>query len=710
MNRRLIKCFIAVIIMCTAMSVPAGARSAQAKSSVGVVNTDGLNIRSGAGTGYAVVTHNGAGIKLNTGAKVNILGEYFGGWYKVSFTYSDKSYTGYAASMYVTRRKGKEDASDIHIPASVTTAQKVSVKAKSGAAYLKSGGKNVKLKKGKKVTVNAVKKTKKATWYSVEFDYKGQMLTGYVNSGYVKINKTQAAAYTLKKTPIRKKAGTTSYVKVKKKIVKLKKNAKITVIKEKTVKGTKWFYIKAKANKKTVKGWIMQSNIMFSSGYGEQNNSNSQTPSPTPVTALSDAEFEAEMNAQAFPESYKPYLRELHKTYPYWSFKTYNTGLDWNTAVDNESKVGKSLIPNTKAAAWKSYESGAYDYAADRYIVYDGTSWVTASRQAVAYYMDPRNFLTEKYVFMFEALAYEPQYQNADGVDKILNNTIYKGASYTYTDDAGNPFTASYKDTFIAAAALTGVSPYHLATRMKQEVVTGTSTVSSSVTGTVAGFEGIYNFYNIGASDGADGGAVIRGLTFASQGTTYMRPWNNQYKAIVGGAQYIGSNYIARGQNTLYLEKFNVTPNSTYSHQYMSNVMGAYSEAAKTYDAYKEWMAAQPIVFYIPVYNSMPDTAVAAPLGNLNPNNYLGSITVTGDTQASYQTSPAFVPDGTGTYNITVPASETGVTITAVPVNGYAKVAGTGRITLSNTVTNVPITVTAQNGNVKNYTIIITKI
>lgn len=124
-----------------------------------------------------------------------------------------------------------------------------------------------------------------------------------------------------------------------------------------------------------------------------------------------------------------------------------------------------------------------------------------------------------------------------------------------------------------------------------------------------------------------------------------MRPWNNQYKAIVGGAQYIGSNYIARGQNTLYLEKFNVTPNSTYSHQYMSNVMGAYSEAAKTYDAYKEWMAAQPIVFYIPVYNSMPDTAVAAPLGNLNPNNYLGSITVTGDTQASYQTSPAF---GTG--------------------------------------------------------------
>lgn len=709
MDKRITKNFIAVLIICMAFSAAVGARAVQAKTSVGVVNTDGLNIRSGAGTGYAVVTHNGTGIRLNTGAKVCILGEYQGGWYKVSFVYSGKSYTGYAASMYVTRRKGNEDASDIAVAATVTAAQKVRVNAKTGSAYLKSGGKNVKLKKGKKVTVNAVKKASKITWYSVEFNYKGQVITGYVNSRYIKINKTQAKAYILKKTAVSKKAGTTSYVKLKKKVVKLKKNTKITVVKEKTVRGTKWFYIKAKSGKKTVKGWIMQSRLMFANGNTEQNSNGSPTQSPAP-SALSDAEFEAEMTAQ-FPESYKPYLRELHKAYPYWSFKSYNTGLDWNTAVDNEAVVGKSLISNTKTDAWKSYEKGAFDYAADKYIVYDGTSWVTASRQAVAYYMDPRNFLTEKYVFMFEALAYESQYQNADGVDRILAGTIYNGASYTYADDAGNPVTAAYKDTFVTAAAITGVSPYHLATRMKQEVVTGANSVSSAVTGTVQGFEGIYNFYNIGASDGADGGAIIRGLTFASQGTTYMRPWNNQYKAIVGGAQYIGSNYIARGQNTLYLQKFNVTPDSTYSHQYMSNVAAAYSEAAKTYDAYKEWMALQPIVFYIPVYNSMPDKAEAAPQSsNLNPNNYLGSISIAGDTQILYQTNPVFATDGTETYNITVPASETGVSIAASPVNKNAKVTGTGRITLTNTVTSVPITVTAQNGNVKNYTIIITKI
>ena len=32
-----------------------------------------------------------------------------------------------------------------------------------------------------------------------------------------------------------------------------------------------------------------------------------------------DADFEADLNAQGFPESYKPYLRSLHAQYPNWS-------------------------------------------------------------------------------------------------------------------------------------------------------------------------------------------------------------------------------------------------------------------------------------------------------------------------------------------------------------------------------------------------------
>lgn len=67
----------------------------------GVVTTKGdpLNVRSGAGTGYGVVT------KLNNGTSVKIKG-LFEGWYKV--TYNDK--TGYVNSDYIQLTDGDQSA------------------------------------------------------------------------------------------------------------------------------------------------------------------------------------------------------------------------------------------------------------------------------------------------------------------------------------------------------------------------------------------------------------------------------------------------------------------------------------------------------------------------------------------------------------------------------------------------------------------------
>ena len=247
---------------------------------------------------------------------------------------------------------------------------------------------------------------------------------------------------------------------------------------------------------------------------------------------------------------------------------------------------------------------------------------------------------------------------------------------------------------------------------MRQEVVTGADSVSNSVTGTVPGYEGIYNFFNIGASDSAGGGAVEKGLKFASVGDTYMRPWNNQYKSICGGALYISGNYIKRGQNTLYLERFNVTPSGTYSHQYMTNVVAAYSESLKIYEAYKSWMASQAIVFYIPVYSGMPEEVCGEPQGGLNPNNCLKLLSIKGNvTLAEYAVSPQFVAGDTvtGTYTVSVPASEGAVTIEAQPVNAAAVVEGTGTVSLTEAVTGRAVTVTAQNGDKRTYNIVINR-
>lgn len=716
MSRKNMICMVAVALLAVVLCVNGYCtKSAAAAAKTGTVNTDGLNVRSGAGTGYAPVQYDGAGIKLNKGTKVLIESSLDGGWYRVSFKYSGKSFEGYVASMYVNTDKKKGVAAEyLGIKAAMISKQKVREKASAKSPYLKNNDKIIKVKAKKSVTVNSVKKAGGSFWYEILFSNGKNELSGYVKADSVKIKKKNIPARIIKKASLRSKAkDSASYVKVKKKKVKLKTGKAVSIIKEKTVRGKKWFNIKCTVKKKTVKGWVQSEYVMFKSGEAPAVSSGggASTQNNTPVV-LSDAEFEADMANQGFPESYKPALRKLHAAYPYWQFKIYNTGLDWNTAVTSETKAGKSLISNSNSDAWKSFEDGAYDWATDAHKIFDGISWVAASKATVSYYMDPRNFMNEKNIFMFEALSYEPAYQKSEGVATILSGTIYGGASYTYTDDSGAQITKTYQDTFIDAAAISGTSPFHLASRMRQEVVTGQSSVSNSVTGTVPGYEGIYNFFNIGATDSAGGGAVEKGLAYAATAGTYLRPWNNPYKSICGGAMYIGSNYINRGQNTLYLERFNVTPQSTYEHQYMTNVTAAYSESLKTYEAYKSWMAAQAIIFYIPVYNGMPGEACAVPSGNTNPNNCLKALSIRGSaTQTEYATAPAFTPGdrATTTYTVSVPATEGSVTVSAQTASTKAKLEGTGTIDISQAGATATLTVTAANGDKRTYNIIINR-
>lgn len=95
---------------------------------------------------------------------------------------------------------------------------------------------------------------------------------------------------------------------------------------------------------------------------------------------------------------------------------------------------------------------------------------------------------------------------------------------------------------------------------------------------------------------------------------TYGRPWNNPYKSIYYGAQYISKSFA--DQNTGYLQKFNVNKDSgsLYSHEYMTNVDAASCESATTYEAYKDaGILKGKKVFYIPVFNNMPKNASPLP-------------------------------------------------------------------------------------------------
>ncbi|MBR6229564.1 MAG: hypothetical protein IKQ97_07495 [Eubacterium sp.] len=467
--------------------------------------------------------------------------------------------------------------------------------------------KELKLKKNTSVTIIKENTDENKKWFQVHFSTGGKEYDGFVrNTALVMKNKESIAAIILGEATwktVRAKASEKKPLTIGGTKVKVASGTKVELLGEVSVGTVKWYRISFSYKGKKVTGYIKPKFVSIT-----------ERERVVKIYGLSEAEFEEEMTKQGIPELYKQYLRSLHEQYPFWQFRVFNTGLKWDEAVKQESKTGRSLISNSKSEAWKSKEPDAYDKETGTWKVFDGSTWVAASKEAVAYYMDPRNFLNERTIYQFELQAYQPEYQTAQEVDQILSNTPFAGKSFTYTDPVlGRSAKMTYTSAFIAAGAASKVSPLHLATRTKQEVVTSATTTSIAVTGTNKTYPGIYNFYNIGAFSGAN--PALNGLKWASEGDTYMRPWTDPYRSIVGGAVYIGSGYINRGQDTVYLEKFNVTETDRYTHQYMTNVEAAYSEAIKIQKAYTECdlLTKTPLVFRIPYYEDMPAEVCQAP-------------------------------------------------------------------------------------------------
>ena len=320
----------------------------------------------------------------------------------------------------------------------------------------------------------------------------------------------------------------------------------------------------------------------------------------------------------SFPDSYKPYLLELQKKYPNWKFIALYTDLDWNYVIDNENQFGKNLVPKSYSDAWKNTKPGEYNVEID-------AGWVDASRRAVEYTMDPRNFLNQVRVFQFESLSYDESTNNINAIEKILYGTEFYNKIVQYYDSNGSQITmtSKYSNLILDAGRTSKVSSYHLASRIKQEV--GPFLSHSSISGIVPGFEGLYNFYNIGATSSSEPmGAIKNGLQYAKDGKgasqatkdKYLIPWNNKQRAITGGGIFIGSSYINLGQDTVYLQKFHVTSNdgSLFWHQYMTNVLAPYSESKLIYNGYvNSDLLKDNLSFIIPIYNNMPEIPVQSP-------------------------------------------------------------------------------------------------
>ena len=290
-------------------------------------------------------------------------------------------------------------------------------------------------------------------------------------------------------------------------------------------------------------------------------------------------------------------VNELVINHPNWQFEVLYTGIDFYTAVQGEYEYDSRRANLVDTNVYKG------DWIAPN--PYVSGNWASASYNGIAYFMDPRNFLNDVDAFQFVDLAdYYNSGATLDSIQYQVNGT----------------FLNNFAEDVRISCEHQNVNPYYIIARLFQE-----QGRNGSITIYMDGGDGklYFNPFNIGAQVGNDFATAL--AKAKEQG------WDSMQKGIEGGITFVKQNYLDAKQNTLYLNKFDVNPNSPggfYTHQYMQNLSAAYSEARTFRGAYVDTGTLDnTIKFIIPVYENMPETPAARPSGQTGGDTGYPSIT-----------------------------------------------------------------------------------
>ena len=304
------------------------------------------------------------------------------------------------------------------------------------------------------------------------------------------------------------------------------------------------------------------------------------------------------LDSNKYP-GYKEKLQSLKAAHPNWNFEFLYTGLKFSDAVSGEYSVrSRNLVPTDYSGEWISgttlYDSG----------------WYAASEKAIAYYMDPRNFLDTTNIFQF------------------LNVNNYSSESCTYDgikSKVSGTFLANYTDAINNACRNKNVNPYYIIARLIQEQGTKGTTIGTGMNG--GDGKTYYNPFNIGASGNGYSQIYANALK-----TAKSYGWDTMQKALEGGINFCKVNWLDNYQNTLYQNRFDIDKTngtSLYSHQYMQNLMGAYSEAQTLYSMYnKTGKVDSSFTFIIPLYEGLDGTV--SPMPQSKAETYAINVKTTG--------------------------------------------------------------------------------
>ena len=312
----------------------------------------------------------------------------------------------------------------------------------------------------------------------------------------------------------------------------------------------------------------------------------------------------------------KERIKLLKSKYPNWNFKILYTGLDWNDVISNEY-VGHGRSPKNLVYKNDSYK-GAWICSICGDKAYDNGNWRCVSEQGLKYMMDPRNSLNASDIFQFEELT-------NSGSDINVVKEMVKGT-----------FLAGYEQGIVDAANKNNVNAYYIVARIIQEQGK-TGTVLTKGEGYKGQYVGYYNVFNRGASGNSTEEILLNGLAIAKK-----YGWTSLEKSIDGGISFLANNYIHKGQNNLYLQKFDVeATNGLYSNQYMQNILAAQSEGTTLRNTYININSmSSSHTFIIPVYENMPSDACSRPDTNGSSSSDIDVVRVNVDETLRIRNNP----------------------------------------------------------------------
>ena len=346
-----------------------------------------------------------------------------------------------------------------------------------------------------------------------------------------------------------------------------------------------------------------------------------------------------------FPQDYAAQLETLHDRHPAWTFAPVlitntNPTYTWDYVIEQEMYPRRNLVTTSTwaPAGCNPYYSPYYDAA--NQTLYD-SGWRQASREAVAYMMDPRNFLNEGDIFMFESLEYNPAIHTEEAVESALRGTFLASCAPDGTDTYG---TILYNE-----GKKYNINPVYLANRILMEQGLGESPLVGGTIGTtlwgyydvpavaldgdriiwggqydglpftqqeLLELDGLYNFFNMGAS-----GTGLFAIYMNAAKEALAEGWTTKTAAVCGGIRKVHEKYIGNFQHTPYFQKFNVHPGSSSNFwgQYMQDLSGALIGGRRAYGDYQETGNLEAAHrFVIPVYGQMPQNPCPDPANGLS--------------------------------------------------------------------------------------------